>query len=80
MELEKGLPVRLPFESCDDEKKICTAKIVGGYATDKENQKVDIFKKFMDFDHVLFLFVYPDGSHKSVAIPLFKFKEQYAGL
>lgn len=80
-ELEKCLPVRLPFEGCDSEKQTCTAKMIGGYAMDeKATQKVDILKKFMEFDHVLFLFIYPDGTHKSVAVPLFSFKKQYNAL
>jgi hypothetical protein len=78
-ELEKGNPVRVLFERCDDE--ICTARIIGGFATDeKTNEKVDIFQKFLDFDHVYFLFIYSDGSHKSVVVPLFSFKEQYRKL
>lgn len=79
MEFEKGNPVRVYFEKCDD--KVCTAKIVDGYVADEEtNEKTDIFQKFMDFDHVLFLFIYPDGGHKSVSIPLFSFKQQYKSI
>ncbi|MES2544594.1 MAG: hypothetical protein V4548_06905 [Bacteroidota bacterium] len=78
MELEKGNPIRLPFENCDDE--ICTARIMNGFASEENGTNVDLFDKFLHFNHVLFLFVYPDGSHKSVAIPLFSFKEQYKKL
>ena len=78
-ELEKGNPVRVSFEKCDNE--ICTARIVSGFVTEeKTNEKVDIFQKFLDFDKVYFLFVYSDGSHKSVSIPLFSFNEQYQNL
>jgi hypothetical protein len=78
MEMEKGSPVRINFEKCDDD---CTARIIEGYAFhDKTNEKEDVFQKFLDFDHVLFLFIYPDGSHKSVAVPLFSFKQQYKTL
>ena len=79
MELEKGNPVRVNFEKCNDET--CNARIISGYIVDeKTTDQLDIFQKFLDFDHVLFLFIYPDGSHKSVAIPLFSFKEQYKQL
>jgi hypothetical protein len=78
MELEKGNPIRVQFEKCDDET--CTARIINGYATRDNNEKEDILQKFLDYDHVLFLFVYQDGSHKSVAVPLFSFKQQYKTL
>jgi len=80
-ELEKGNPVRVAFEKCSEEKQTCTARIIGGYLIDEETkEKVDIFQKFLDCDHVYFLFVYPDGSHKSVGVPLFSFKDQYKTL
>jgi len=78
MELEKRNPVRIKFERCNDET--CTARIIDGYATEDDGQKQDIFQKFLDFDHVLFLFIYPNGTHKSVGVPLFSFKEQYKKL
>ncbi|NVO09791.1 MAG: hypothetical protein HXX16_07515 [Bacteroidales bacterium] len=78
-ELEKGNPVRVQFEKCNNET--CTARIIGGYVTDEETkEKVDVFQKFLDFQHVYFLFTYMDGSHKSVAIPLFSFQNQYKSL
>jgi hypothetical protein len=81
MELEKGDPVRVHFERCNEEQQTCTARIIGGYVTEEETKtEIDIFQKFMDFDHVLFLFIYSDGSHKSVMVPLFSFKEQYKKL
>jgi hypothetical protein len=78
MELEKGNPIRVNFEKCNDET--CTVRIINGYANYDNGDKEDIFEKLLTFDHVLFLFVYPDGSHKSVAVPLFSFKEQYKNL
>ena len=72
-------PTRVHFERCDEE--ICTARIIGGFVMDEEtNEKVDIFQKFLDYDHVYFMFIYSDGSHKSVAVPLSSFKEQYGNL
>lgn len=78
MKLEKGTMVRINFESCNDET--CTARIINGYASSDDGTQQDIFKNFLHYDHVLFLFVYKNGSHKSVAVPLFSFKEQYKNL
>lgn len=79
MEMEKKSTRRMRFESCKGET--CTARMLEGYISDeKTGEPVDIFQKFLDYDHVLFLFTYPDGSHKSVAIPLFTFKQQYKDL
>jgi hypothetical protein len=78
-DMEKVNPVRVHFEKCADQ--ICTARILDGYVIDEESkEKIDIFQKFEDFDHVYFLFIYPDGSHKSISVPLFSFKEQYKSL
>lgn len=76
MELEADKPVRINFESCNDET--CTARIINGYANNDNGEEKDIFNKFMTFDHALFL--YPEGGHKSVAVPLFSFKQQYKNL
>lgn len=78
MELTKDKPVRVAFERCNDET--CTARIIDGYVSEDDGTQEDIFQKFLDFDHVLFLFIYPDKTHKSVAVPLFSFKEQYKKL
>lgn len=78
MEMGKGNPVRVNFERCNDET--CTARIIDGYVSEDNGEQRDIFQKFLNFDHVLFLFIYPDGTHKSVAVPLFSFKEQYKTL
>ncbi len=78
-ELEKGNPSRVHFESCHNE--ICTARIIDGYIVDEDTkERVDIFQKLLDSTHVYFLFIYPDGSHKSVAVPLASFKQQYRSL
>ncbi|HTB31335.1 MAG TPA: hypothetical protein VK808_04865, partial [Bacteroidia bacterium] len=39
IEMEKSDPVRIPFEKCDNEKKICTARISGGYVVDAETDE-----------------------------------------
>lgn len=76
IELEKRNPIQIHFENCNDE--YCVARIVNGFAFDETtNEKVDIFQKFLEYGQIFFLFIYPDGSHKSVAVPLFSFKEQY---
>jgi hypothetical protein len=78
IELEKADPLRIAFESCSAEKQTCTARIPGGYLTnEKTKEKIDVFQKFLDFDHAYFMVVYPDGSHKSIGVPLFSFKQQY---
>ena len=78
-ELEDAMPVRVEFENCDNET--CTARIINGYITKEDTkEKIDVFEKFMNFRHVYFLFIYPDGSHKSVAVPLYIFKRQYSAL
>ena len=77
MEMEKDSISRAAFEGCRNSS--CTARFMGGYLM-SEKGRTDIFQKFFDFDHALFLFVYPDGTHKSVAVPLFSFKEQYKAL
>jgi hypothetical protein len=77
--LEKGNPIRINFEKCDNET--CTARLLGGYVTnEKTNEKIDIFQKCLDFDQILFLLVYDDGSRKSITVPLFSFKQQYKQL
>ncbi len=81
IKMEQAEPVKLQFEGCNQEQQTCTARIIGGFVTDERTgEKIDIFQKFMDFDHVYFNFIYPDGSKKSVGVPLFTFKEQYQTL
>jgi hypothetical protein len=65
---------RTQFESNDDET--CRARIIDGFIKD-DGGNIDIFQKFMDNDHVYFLFTYKNGMHKSVAVPLFSFKQQF---
>jgi len=79
IEPEKSNPEIIPIESCDE--VTCTTKIIAGYLTnEKTRSKIDIFQKFIDFDNAVFLLEYPDGSHKSVVIPLLTFKEKYKTL
>ncbi|HTD39018.1 MAG TPA: hypothetical protein VK671_00255 [Mucilaginibacter sp.] len=79
LEIAKDHTVRLNFEKCGDTD--CAARIINGYWNDKEdNKQVDVLKNFLEYDHVLFLILYNDGGHKSVAVPLFSFKKQYKAL
>lgn len=78
-ELERGNLLKLSFDHCTEE--YCTARIIGGYVTDEHTRaEIDVFQKFLEFEHVYFLFIYPNGSHKTVAIPLSSFQEQYKKL
>lgn len=77
-QLEEANPIRLNFESCDNSD--CKARIIDGYTVHEDGKKEDILSKFLTSDHVLFLLVYPDGSHKTIAIPLFTFKSQFETL
>jgi len=77
--LDKKSSLKINFEKCG--KTDCTARIVGGYAVDKRTGKnVDVFQKFLDYDHVYFLFTYSNGTNESVSVPLFSFKKQYKTL
>jgi len=78
IELQKDKPINVIFEKCDDE--ICTARILNGYITSDNGDKVDIFQQFQTFDHVFFEFTNSDYSIVSVAVPLFSFKQQYKNL
>jgi len=79
IELDKKSTLKINFEKCG--KTDCTARIVGGFAADKiTGKKVDVFQKFLEYDHVYFLFTYSDGTNKSVSVPLFSFKNQYKSL
>ncbi len=79
MELEKKSTRRLALEGCKG--ATCTARILEGYLSDeKTGEPIDIFQSFLDYDHVLILLTYENGTHKSVAIPLFTFKQQYKTL
>jgi hypothetical protein len=81
VEPEQARPEKIPFDHCDQDKQSCTARIIGGYLEDDSTkQKVDIFQKLLDFDQIYFRVSYPDGSQKSIAIPLFSFKQQYHAL
>lgn len=75
--------VNLPIQNCTKESKnnFCTARIMDGFAINtKTKQTIDVFQDFMKFDQVYFMISYADGSHKSISVPLFSFKEQYKQL
>lgn len=55
-------------------------RLKDGYALDENNQKVDILKKFQESDMVYFMIFLPDGGHKTIALPLKNFKQQYKEL
>jgi hypothetical protein len=79
LEIIKGLTCHLDFEKCDT--ALCTARIMGGYLVDAETKnKLDEYQHFLTYDHLMFLVVYADGSHKSIAVPLFSFRKQYQTL
>jgi hypothetical protein len=81
IKLEPGNPLRIPFEQSNPQKDYYSARIIDGYAINEDTkEKIDIFQKFLSSDHVYFLFIYPDGSHKSVGVPLFSFKKQYKNI
>jgi len=81
VQMERSDPLKVPFENCDADRKTCTVRIAAGYIVDPQtDERTDIFEKFMEFDHVYFMLMYPDGSHKSVAVPLDSFKEQYKSI
>jgi hypothetical protein len=77
--IDKNCTIRLRFEKCNS--KDCTARIIDCFATQEDsNEKLDILKLFLNYDHVLFLLLYPDKSHKSLMVPLFSFKQQFNNL
>lgn len=51
-----------------------------GFATIDNNQKVDILQKLLESDRVAVMIFYPDGKHKTIAIPLKHFRKQYQEL
>lgn len=79
IEPQQELTTKMEFQDCNSD--FCTIRIVDGYAKrgDKK-QTVDIFAEFLKYDYVMFLFFFPDGSHKSVAVPLKSFQEQWKTL
>lgn len=58
-----------------------TARMVGGYLIDLETGKqFDEYERLLHYDHMMFLFFLSNGSHKSVSVPLYTFKQQYIPL
>ncbi|HYM21176.1 MAG TPA: hypothetical protein VEW28_09285 [Candidatus Kapabacteria bacterium] len=66
------------FIDCNSE--FCTARIKDGYIIGKTKEaKTDVFREFLKYDHVWFLYFDSTG-HQSVSVPLFSFKKQYKEL
>lgn len=70
--------VRVKFE--EGHTETFTARFKNGFALDENNRKVDIYQKFLSYDRIYFMIFLPDGGHKTIAVPLHHFKEQYAEL
>ena len=56
-------------------------RMMSGYGKELYgNSKVDVFRKFQEFDQVNFYIYYSDGSEKEVSVPLKSFQKQYQAL
>ncbi|MDQ1164331.1 hypothetical protein [Flavobacterium sp. SORGH_AS_0622] len=75
VKLIENIKVKVEFKDCNNED--CTARLLDGFANREDGQKEDIFNDFLKYNFLFLLFTYPDGSHKSVMIPLANFKEQF---
>ena len=75
---EKALSIRVNLSEHTNDTFVVRLK--DGFALDENNQKVDIFKKFQESDVVYFMIFYPNGEHKTIALPLKYFKKQYKEL
>lgn len=74
---DKESTIRIPFEDISDET--CTARIWHGYSHDEEKGlMIDVFQKFLEFDHLFFMRLNEDLTPHSIAIPLFSFRQQYS--
>lgn len=71
-------PLRLTFDHCNDET--CTLQIINSYAADQDGKQEDIFQKFLDFDQIIFVLSYQDGTTKAIVVPLFSFQDEYKNL
>jgi hypothetical protein len=79
IDIDNANPIKINFVSKTD--KDFTARIIKAYVVlPEKEEKIDIFQKFLDFDHVFFNLFYSDGSHKSIAVPLFSFKTKFKEL
>jgi hypothetical protein len=69
----------IPYKRRDE--KYFTTELVQGYIIDDESfEKVDLFKQFMSFNHLFISLLYPDGSYKSISVPLYSFNKQFSNL
>ena len=76
--LAKETTERVPIESCDSQD--CTVRFRGGYLQRPDTKdSVDIYSEFLKYDHFMVLF-FGKTDHKSLAVPLDLFKEQFAKL
>ncbi|HET9135807.1 MAG TPA: hypothetical protein VFO76_04155 [Candidatus Kapabacteria bacterium] len=79
LEPQQELTTKMEFQDCNSD--FCTVRIIDGFAKRGEKkQTADIFSEFLKYDYVMFLFFFPDGSHKSVAVPLKSFQQQWKTL
>jgi hypothetical protein len=78
LKIDSKSSYHIDYEDCNDE--FCTARILNGYISRYQENNLDFFQKLLDNDHLFVEFEYPNGSRKSVAIPLFSFKNQYSTL
>jgi hypothetical protein len=79
VEPDQSLTTTFDFQDCNSD--FCTVRIVDGFTKRGEKkQTVDIFSEFLKYDYVIFLFFFPDGSHKSISVPLKSFQEQWKSL
>jgi hypothetical protein len=75
---EKALSIRVNLSEHTNDTFVVRLK--DGFAFDKNNQKIDILKKFKESDIVYFMIFLPDGGHKTISLPLKYFKKQYIEL
>jgi hypothetical protein len=66
-------PARAPFAECNS--TACTARVVNGIVRN-DGQGIDLLEKFMNSDHVLFLYVRDGQAYRAMA-PLNSFKKRY---
>jgi len=78
MELDSDGASRLPFESCEQDS--CVARLKNGIAADgKDSHKTDLLDKFLNSNHILFLYT-RDGQPYRTIKPLFPFQAAFKQL
>lgn len=76
VEVDNKSAIRINFE--DIKEETCTARIWNGYYIDEENGiKIDVLKKFLEFDTMLIMYSNDDLTIQSISVPLFSFRQQY---